>query len=47
MQCPPLLYGVPFTRHRPQQVEIGTVLGRSPSGAKPGYAQLAQRGASV
>ena len=28
-------------------VEIGTVLGLSPSDAKPGYALWAQRGASV
>lgn len=33
----PMLYDVPFTRHRPQKVEIGTVLGLSPTDAMLGY----------
>ena len=60
MQCPPavakLLSNSPcstmcrslIAAYRPQELEIGTVLGLSPLDAKPGYApQWAQHSASV
>lgn len=43
-----MCHSAPRTRHRPQEVEIGTVLGLSPPDAKPGYApQWAQHSTSV